>query len=150
MCADGYSSRSARRVGVAITASPTQLGWTTRSLRGSDIRLPSITPPTGPGYRGGVRGPIQVPPGTPAVATRFRKHSGLLQSPEARALRLRNRVATATVRGLPGEALAPWLVRRVRHRLGGGFPRRRQQETRHPLRPADLVHRDARLVRRGI
>ena len=30
MCDVGYSSRSARSVGVAMTASPTQLGWTTR------------------------------------------------------------------------------------------------------------------------
>src|SRR5687768_13867327 len=39
----GYSSRSARSVGVAITASPTQLGWTTRIFEGtSDIGVTSI------------------------------------------------------------------------------------------------------------
>src|SRR5678809_746723 len=34
MCADGYSCRSARSVGVAMTASPTHEGWTTRILCG--------------------------------------------------------------------------------------------------------------------
>src|SRR5688572_30022396 len=44
MCDAGYNSRSARSVGVAMTASPTQLGWTTRIFDGlADIGVTSIS-----------------------------------------------------------------------------------------------------------
>src|SRR5436190_21706351 len=38
MCASGYSSRTARSVGVAMTASPTQLGCTIR-IRSGDCNI---------------------------------------------------------------------------------------------------------------
>src|SRR5688572_19885660 len=47
MWALGYCSRSARSVGVAITASPTQLGCTTRIFEGSPIAAQYSQTPVG-------------------------------------------------------------------------------------------------------